>query len=225
MDGFVVARVLSEFMFGYATLFAIINPFGLAFVFLDRTMGLSQPERATIARRVAIYAFFVLIGSLFIGSPLLGFFGISVPALRIAGGLVVAAAGWSMLNEPVEDASVTSASGASVEVVRRMAFFPLTVPLTTGPGSIAAAIALTANRDNELRGLLLSSIASVAVSAAVALTILYAYSRAAAMARLVGAEGTRVITRLSAFLLLCVGVQIVLTGATDAIRPLLVQSG
>ena len=66
---------------------------------------------------------------------------------------------------------------------------------------------------------------SVAVSAAVALTILYAYSRAAAMARLVGSEGTRVITRLSAFLLLCVGVQIVLTGATDALRPLLVPSG
>lgn len=225
MDGFVIARLLSEFMFGYATLFAIINPFGLAFVFLDRTMGLSEAERATVARRVAVYAFFVLVGSLFIGSPLLGFFGISVPALRIAGGLVVAAAGWSMLNEPVEGASITSASGASVEGVRRMAFFPLTVPLTTGPGSIAAAIALTANRDNELRGLLLSSIASVAMSAAVALTILYAYSRAAAMARLVGSEGTRVITRLSAFLLLCVGVQIVLTGATDALRPLLVQPG
>ena len=106
-----------------------------------------------------------------------------------------------------------------------MAFFPQTVPLTTGPGSIAAAIALTANREIELRGLLLSSVASVLVSVAVALTILYAYSRASAMARLVGTEGTQVITRLSAFLLLCVGVQIMLTGTTDALEPLLAKPG
>ena len=225
MDGFVIARLVSEFMFGYATLFAIINPFGLAFVFLDRTMGLSEPEWAGVARRVALYAFFVLVGSLFIGSPLLGFFGISVPALRIAGGLVVAAAGWSMLDEPAGGASASLAAGASVEVVRQMAFFPQTVPLTTGPGSIAAAIALTANREIELRGLLLSSVASVLVSVAVALTILYAYSRASAMARLVGTEGTQVITRLSAFLLLCVGVQIMLTGTTDALEPLLAKPG
>lgn len=221
MDGFAIARIISEFMFGYAALIAIINPFGLAFVFLDRTMGLSESERAMIARRVAFYGFIVVVASLFAGTPILGFFGISLPALRIAGGLVVASSGWAMLNEPAEEKQSGSASGANVEVVRRMAFFPLTIPLTTGPGSIAAAVALAANRDTELRGFLLSSVASVLVAAAVAVTILYTYSRAALMARRLGPDGTLIVTRLSAFILLCVGVQIMLTGLVDTIRPLL----
>src|ERR1700754_1823700 len=91
-------RSLGDFLFGFGALFAIINPYGLAFVFLERTIGLSEPERARIALRVAVYAFFVLAGSLFVGSEIMRFFGISMPALRIAGGLVVAATAWSMLH-------------------------------------------------------------------------------------------------------------------------------
>jgi multiple antibiotic resistance protein len=134
---------------------------------------------------------------------------------------VVAIAGWNMLNEPPIEESATGRSSAGMETVRRMIFFPLTVPLTTGPGTIAAAIALSANRQGELRGLLYSSAASLAVAAAVAVAIYGAYRNAGRMARLAGPEGTRVITRLSAFLLLCVGVQIMLTGVMDALRPLL----
>jgi multiple antibiotic resistance protein len=126
-----------------------------------------------------------------------------------------------MLNEPAVDESAAGRSSAGIETVSRMIFFPLTVPLTTGPGTIAAAIALGANRQGELRGVLFSSATSLAVAAAVAVTIYSAYRNAGRMARLAGPEGTRVITRLSAFLLLCVGVEIMLTGATDALRPLL----
>jgi multiple antibiotic resistance protein len=218
MDGFGLARVLGDFMFGFGTLFAIINPYGLAFVFLARTVGLSEAERALIARRVALYAFGVLVVSLFAGSTILGFFGISLPALRVAGGLVVAASGWAMLHEPPRDPSSRASSSSSLEAVRAMAFSPLTVPLTTGPGTIAAAIALGANRGGELRGLLLSSVVSLLVAAAVTLTILHAYRHAGAMSRLFGEEGTNVVTRLSAFLLLCVGVEIALAGGSDALR-------
>jgi multiple antibiotic resistance protein len=220
MDGFIFARLAGEFLFGLGTLFAIINPYGLAFVFLDRTIGLSEVERARIARLVALYSFAVLVVSLFAGSAILGFFGISLPALRIAGGLVVAVSGWSMLNAAPEATGPHHAGTGGFDAVRRMAFFPLTIPLTTGPGSIAAAVALSANRADDLRGTLLSSIASLLVAAVMSLIILHAYRRAGAMARLFGLEGTLVITRLSAFLLLCVGVEIMLTGATDALRPL-----
>src|ERR1700739_1830856 len=87
MTGLVASRFISEFLFGFGALFAIINPYGLAFVFLDKTINLSERERARIAFRVAICAFGVLLVSLFIGSQMLNFFGISIPALRIAGGL------------------------------------------------------------------------------------------------------------------------------------------
>ena len=220
MDGFLVARLLGDSMFGFGTLFAIINPYGLAFVFLSRTMGLTEAERAAIARMVAGYAFAVLVTSLFAGTLILGFFGISLPALRIAGGLVVAAAGWNMLHEQVEEAPERAAATGGLEAVRQMAFFPMTVPLTTGPGTIAAAIALGANRHDGAGGLLVSSLSSLLVAAAISLTIWHAYRRAGTMARLVGAEGTRIVTRLSAFLLLCVGVEIILTGAGDALRSL-----
>ena len=221
MDGFGISRIVGDFVFGFGTLFAIINPYGLAFVFLDRTMGLSDAERRRIAKRIAFNALIVLVVSLFVGSAILGFFGISVPALRLAGGLVVAHAGWTMLNQvPHEDGHGSRATG-DFESVKRTVFFPLTIPLTTGPGTIAAAIALGAGRSNEIESFLLSSIVSLLVAAAIALTILNAYSGASFMARVVGAEGTRVVTRLSAFVLLCVGVEIMLIGASDALRPLL----
>lgn len=221
LDGFVVARLLGEVLFGFGALFAIINPYGLAFVFLERTTGLSRSDRARLSLRIALNAFVVLVVSLFFGSAILGFFGISLPALRLAGGLVVAVAGWTMLNADLQPANRAAAAPESYENALRMAFFPLTIPLTTGPGSIAAAIALGAGRQGDLPDMVLSSIASLLVAALSALTIWHAYGRADGMARLLGAEGTLVITRLSAFLLLCVGVEIMLTGASEWLRPLL----
>ena len=212
--------MMKELLLELGTLFAIINPYGLAFVFLNRTMGLSESERAMVARQVAIYAFFVLIVSGFAGTLILGFFGVSIPALRIAGGLVVAVAGWNLLNEsPHDDAGKASATG-TLEEVRRQAFFPLTVPLTTGPGTIATAITLAASHET-LQGLALPQLRTVIVAAIVAATIYHAYARVARIARIIGVEGTSVIMRLSAFLLLCVGVQIMITGVSGVLAPLL----
>src|SRR5579864_3482340 len=98
MPNFATSRWVADFLFGFGALFAIINPYGLAFIFLDRTRGLSDDERADLALRVAGYAFAVLLVSQFLGSQILNFFGVTIPALRIAGGLVVAATGWSMLH-------------------------------------------------------------------------------------------------------------------------------
>lgn len=212
----------SNFLFDFATLFAIINPFGLSFVFLNRTMSLSEAERAIVARQIAIYAFCVLIVSMFAGSAILGFFGVTIPALRIAGGLVVAVSGWSLLNESSEDEGRKATSTQGLEAVRRMAFFPLTVPLTTGPGTIAVAITLGA-RHNLLEGKVIPELVSVLAVVAIAGTIFHAYAHVSRMARLFGVEGTRVIMRLSAFLLLCIGVQIIITGVTDILGPLLGQ--
>lgn len=220
MNGLVPSRLISDFLFGFGALFAIINPYGLAFVFLDKTMSLSESERARIARRVAIYAFGVLLVSLFIGSQILHFFGISIPALRIAGGLVVAVSGWSMLHAPPSTQDDHAASTGNFAAIQKMAFFPMTIPLTAGPGTIATAIAIGANRPGDLEELLSSTVVWFAVALAVTATIYHAYRRSSAMARLFGEEGTSIVTRLSAFLLLCVGVQIIITGAVEVARSL-----
>jgi multiple antibiotic resistance protein len=102
-----------------------------------------------------------------------------------------------------------------------MTVFPLTIPLTTVHGTIATSIALSANRPAIMWGALLSLFVSLLVAVAISLTILIAYSYSTGMARLFGREGTHTETRMSAFLLLCVGVQIVQTGVTEGIPPLL----
>ena len=212
-----LTSLLREFLFGFGTLFAIINPYGLSFVFLDRTKSLSDTERRVLARHVAISAFGVLVVSLFAGAIILRFFGISLPALRIGGGLVVAVSGWQMLHEKPPPEGQVSVAPPSSEALKRMIVFPLTIPLTTGPGTIATAIALSANQPAAIQGALVSLIVAIAIS----ITILNAYTYSGSMARLFGREGTYTVTRISAFLLLCVGVQIMLTGTLEAVRSLL----
>jgi len=216
-------NLISDILFGFTGLISIINPIGVAFVFYDRTATLTEDERRLIARRVAVNAFCVLLVAFFVGAPALHFFGISIEALRIGGGLAVAVAGWQMLNAP--DAQAPSAGHDAdrfdPEVASSKAFFPLTIPLTTGPGSIATAIALTANRAHyKLPTFLLSAAASVAISVLVMIVIYLVYSRAALLARYLGVNGTRVALRVSSFLLLCIGVQIILTGLDGFLMPL-----
>ncbi|WP_323120350.1 MarC family protein [Burkholderia alba] len=216
----IVDRLISEILFGFTGLMGIINPFGIAFLFLERTESLTEAERGALARKVAINAFIVLLAAFFVGTPVLHFFGISMEALRIGGGFAVAVAGWQMLNEPDVPGGGAAVKPMDAQSAMARAFFPLTIPLTTGPGSIATAIALNANRTHKLSEFLLSSLVSVAVSALVALVIWQTYSRAAFLARYLGTEGTKVAMRVSAFLLLCVGVQIMLTGFSEFLRPI-----
>jgi len=227
MAGFSVGAVTTDLLIGYMALFSIVNPFGLAFVYHAMTIGLSESARRSVARKVGLYSFMVLIVSLLLGSEILRFFGISIPALRIAGGLVVALSGWSMLMAP-DDATEARGVATDPASIEDKVFFPLTVPLTTGPGTIATAIALGANRTTDLHAFVANLVASLLLAVLVALTIVIAYRNASRFAQWVGREGTRVITRLSAFLLLCIGVQIVLTGVSDVLPDLIargVQAG
>lgn len=224
IDGFLVAKLVAFWLFGFSTLISIINPFGIAFVFHDMTRWLTPRERSRLARQIGINSFIVIVVAMFLGSRVLSFFGISLEALRIGGGLAVAASGWTMLRAEAEAKAAPKAMDTAP--IERMAFFPLTLPLTTGPGSIAASIALGAERTSTSQDVLLvSALSSLLVAASVSACVWLAYAYAEAIARRIGPQGTLIATKLTAFLLLCIGVQIILIGATDALRPLLVQRG
>jgi multiple antibiotic resistance protein len=220
MDTHMVESLISDILFGFTGLISIINPIGGAFVFLDRTASLTHEERTALARKIGINAACVLLVAFFIGTPILHFFGISMEALRIGGGLALAVGGWQMLNAPDTPAEQTEVKRVDADNAMSRAFFPLTIPLTTGPGSIATAIALSANRTHKLSAFVVSSIASVAITLAVAVTVYLVYSRATVFARYLGVEGTKVALRVSAFLLLCIGVQIILTGVSEFLIPI-----
>src|SRR5258707_12957048 len=144
-----VESLISDILFGFTGLISIINPFGVAFVFLDRTESLTYEERAAIAKKVAINACIVLLVAFFIGTPVLHFFGISIQALRIGGGLAVAVSGWQMLNAP-EVRQSAAVRNVDADNAMSKAVFPLTGPLTTRPRSVATAVALTADPPHKL---------------------------------------------------------------------------
>jgi len=199
------------------TLLPIINPLAGAPVF-SMTAGPERGATRQLARQVAINCWFILVGSLLIGTYLLDLFGISLPIVRIGGGLLVAASGWRMLNHSDDDevrAAVKRRQAATAlshaEVVKR-SFFPLTFPLTTGPGTIAAAIAIGAGLPRQPALYVVGAVVAV-LGATLTVAVIYLVYRHAArlMARL-GEVGALVMTRLMAFALLCLGIQILWTG-------------
>src|SRR5215475_12441496 len=127
----------NAFLLVYAGLFPIVNPIGSAPLFLGLTEFCTPEQRHNLAFRVALNSLLLLVGSMFIGSHVLEFFGISLPVVRIGGGLIVTAFGWKLLNSDITP-DAAHAGAASVPTVPE-SFYPLTMPLTVGPGSIAVA--------------------------------------------------------------------------------------
>jgi multiple antibiotic resistance protein len=217
MDHSLVARISTEFLIGFSALFSLINPLGMAFVFAEKTRTLPDEVRANLARSVASYSLVLIFSAMLLGAPILAFFGIGLPALRIAGGLLVALAGYGMLTaapDVRDDEDVAPVTAATAEA---MAFFPLTMPLTVGPGTIAASIALGAQDKGGLVGHLVIWV----VALPLAISIYFCYRHAATVAKAMGPQASRIVARLTAFLLMCIGVQMILTGASAWLAPLL----
>lgn len=220
-----MSSFLHVFVAVYAALFPIVNPLGAAPFFLNFVRRCSPQARERTARKVAVYGFLLLFFSMLIGAKVLLFFGISLPVLRVAGGLVVAAVGWRILNEGDTPADRTSTSAGDDTAALEQAFYPLTLPLTVGPGTIATAIALSAGPaavvDQDISKLPLpffqEAAGAVAGLAAIALTVYFAFREAAAIERVIGRTGTNILVRLFAFILLAIGLEIIWLGLRELI--------
>jgi len=208
-----------------AALMPIVNPLGSAPIFLSMTADLPTQARRDLSRHVAWNSFVLLMAAMLVGSHVLRAFGISVPIVRVGGGLLVIASGWRLLNadERPSDGQPTVKDTWEREVARR-AFYPLTFPLTVGPGSISIAITLGAGISTfGTSGVshLFSDIVGVSV---VAVCIYFSYRFASRLIAFLGETGAAVFLRLSAFILLCVGVSIMWGGVADLLKPLLMAA-
>ncbi|HKQ87165.1 MAG TPA: MarC family protein [Candidatus Acidoferrales bacterium] len=198
-----------------SALLPIVNPLSSTPIFLLLTRDYDSSTRMRLAWRIAFNSFFLLIVSLLVGTHILSFFDISLPVVQVGGGLVVISTGWMMLNRRDDEGE----KGSSHHAVDRSdilsnAFYPLTLPLTVGPGSISVAITLGANAPHQHGFDLFSFIAALVGSLIVSITVFLCYGSAERIARLVGPTGMSVILRLSSFLLVCIGVQILWNGAS-----------
>lgn len=204
-----------------AALVPITNPPGNAPIFLSLTAGMSEEERCAMARRVAFNCFAMLMVATFVGTYILQFFDISLPVVRVAGGLLVAATAWRLLTAEggsSTDAPSTTMQKTAAEVAGR-AFYPLSFPITVGPGSISIAITLGASLPSRGATAVSSSAGLIAGISVVSILIWLAYRFATRFVRLLGETGTAVFLRLSAFILLCIGVQICWDGAAELLAP------
>jgi len=209
-----VNGVLSAFLLTFAGLFPIVNPLEAAPFFLALTATLSSHERNVLASRVATNGFLLLLGSMALGPWLLEFFGIELPVVRIAGGLVVTSLGWKLLTqEQWSDHGETDVQSARERKVG--SFYPLTMPLTVGPGSISVAITIGSKKPTDgfhVAEFAMHAIGAFAGIVAIAASIYIAYRFAANLARALGATGLEVMVRLSAFILMCIGIEIIWNG-------------
>ncbi len=250
-----VEAAIQQFLLALSSLFSIVNPLGGALIFAQVTAGHSHDDRVWLAGRIGGYALLIMLAALWAGAPILNFFGVSLGALRIAGGLVVGASAWGLLNRPEarearKQAEVSSTTGQgagqasgqatsaqaappvtaaaaaadarrSVDPLSEIAFFPLTLPFTTGPGTIAVAITLGSNRPAAMADRLGFYVGVSLAALGVAATVALIYASADRVVSLLGPIGARVLGRLFAFLLLCVGTQITINGVIDVFGPLL----
>jgi len=209
----VIAAAVKSLFLVVSALFPIVDPLGGAPIFLALTREYTPETRMALSRHIAIDSFFLMIGSYFIGTHILSFFGISLPVVQVGGGLIVISTGWNMLKQKSDDESGTTHRTVSSQDPLRQAFYPLTMPLTVGPGSISVAITLGANAAHY-HGIsfLPVAIAAIVGSILIAISIFLCYGFSDRLARVLGPTAMSVIMQLASFLLVCIGVQILWNG-------------
>jgi multiple antibiotic resistance protein len=206
------------FLFAFATLLPILNPAATAPIFLGLTEGASASTRALLSRRIARNMFWLMLGAMLVGVYVLEFFGISLSIVRVGGGLIVAANAWRMLSasQPASTTQNALAEAYTPEMASRQAFYPLTFPISCGPGSIAAAITIGVSLAGpRLSSTLARTSGAVLALGVIAVLMYLAFRYAERLLRPLGEAGTVIFLRLSAFILMCLGVQIVWDGVHE----------
>jgi multiple antibiotic resistance protein len=219
----VLAEILKTTFLIVSALFPIVNPLGGSPIFLSLTGDYGRAERHALSRVIGMNSFFLLAGSYLIGTHILAFFGISLPVVQVGGGLVVISTGWAILQRGGDDQRKEVHRNIQPQDRSREAFYPLTLPLTVGPGSISVAVTLGANAPHGYPANLAAIMGALIGSAAIGLSVYLCYGFADRLARFLGPTGMSVIVRLSSFLLVCIGVQILWNGLRALLSSLVVR--
>jgi len=191
----------------FTSLFSVVNPLTAMPIFLSLTEDNTEKETARTARKASIYMFCVLITFLLIGTYILSFFGISLPGIRIAGGIIIMRAGFSMMNPEKPGRKLSKEDHEAAMDKDDVSFSPLAMPLLSGPGSIAVVIGF----GSQATGVVDYIVTGVAVLLTAFLA--WAILRVAPwLNKLIGKTGMTVITRLMGFIALSIGVQFIING-------------
>lgn len=191
----------------FTSIISVANPLAAMPVFLSLTERNSDDERMYIAQKSSFYMFLVLITFLLAGTYIMSFFGISLPGIRIAGGLIILRAAYAMLNPDQSERKISEEAQEAAKDKDDISFSPMAMPMLSGPGSIAVVIGLA----SQSEGLLDLAIVSVAI--VLVAIISYGVLRLAPIsAKYIGPTGMNVMTRMMGFIAMAIGVQFILNG-------------
>lgn len=218
-----MSLLVKFFGLAFSALLPVINPLGSALVFLGLVAGAPAPAIRTLSRQIAISTTLFLIGIELLGTAILTFFGISLPVVQVGGGLVLAAMGWNLLNQDVSMPHGQSEVGeTSFGSLEDKIFYPFTFPVTAGPGTVVVMLTLSAHA--SAKGALPSGLAHAGILLAVlALSVLVylTYANAPKITARMSPQRAQGILRIVAFVLLCIGVQIMWNGVQSLLKTAL----
>ncbi len=217
-----VSAFLELAFLGFVALFPLVNPVGTALVLDPFLHRLTLAERRVAAGKIAFYCFLVCTVALLAGSWIFKMFGISLPVVQIAGGILICRTGWQLLspgNDSSDDAETSSPSHS--KNVEDILFYPLAFPMTTGAGTISVILTLSAHTSEEaLKSHLMNLSAIFVAIVAMSILIYICYAFTPAVLNRLGARGQQVVNRLSAFIVFCVGLQIAATGLKHLLKDM-----
>src|SRR5678809_813017 len=203
---------------GIITLFPVVNPIGTAFILNPYFNDLSRKERKNAVKKIAFYAFAICTVTLFVGHWILELFGISIPVIQLAGGIMICKMGWEILsagsNSSEQQVKVAhTAEAVSFHRLQDKLFYPITFPVTTGAGTISVLFTLGARSTHETtRDYLINTGALIIAIIVICVLIYVFYVNTKTLIQYMGPKGENVVSRISAFLIFCVGLQIAVNG-------------
>jgi multiple antibiotic resistance protein len=220
-----VLLLFKSFALAFSALLPLVNPLGSALVFLGFVGGAPESVFRELARKIAISTTIFMLVIELVGTGLLEFFGISLPVVQVAGGLVLASMGWTLLNQQETAASPdrTAIREDGFLSLEQQVFYPLTFPVTVGPGCIVVMLTLSAHASMKA-GVLENVMSHLGISlamVALSLTVFVCYRYAPKITQRISPETSHGILRIIAFVLLCIGVQITWNGVETLLKTVL----
>jgi multiple antibiotic resistance protein len=213
---------------GFIALFPVVNPIGTAFILSPYLINLSRKDRIKHVRKIALYAFIICVFTLLLGHWILELFGITVPIIQLAGGIMISKIGWEFLTddtaEPPINSSIEKKDVDPAAGIEGKLFYPMTFPITTGAGTIAVLITLSAHgTSNTFSSYVLNTGALVFAVTAICILVFVCVANANYFIRYMGSNNEKIVNRIMAFLIFSVGLQIAVGGIMQLIKsvPLL----
>jgi len=208
--------MLTFFLATLGSLFSLVNPLGAVPMYLTLTSGYSDKTSELMARKTAMWFLLILVIFFFAGTFILDFFGISLNALRIAGGLIIVNSGYGLLNSKFKERRITEKMEEDAQESEDISFTPMAMPMLSGPGSISLLIGLFAQQSEWVsRGLI------IGVVAVMALLVWIVLHFAPVLFRVLGRGGLAALSRIMGFLVMAIGIEMLISGVVSLVRTML----